>query len=133
MLISALITKVKSNLNIADKDLIIGDVIQNVMNYCNLTKYPLEVLAAMQEITLEEVYAQVEIPAELEPFIRKKVKSIINYEAENGTTAVFDVKSIDEGDTKITYNVDSNNSKETIYGLSDSDKNILKAFRRTRK
>lgn len=133
MLISALITKVKSNLSINDKDLIIEDVIQNVMNYCNLTKYPLEVLAAMQEITLEEVYAQVEIPAELEPFIRKKVKSIISYEAENGTTAVFDIKSIDEGDTKITYNVDSNNSKETIYGLSDSDKIILKAFRRTRK
>lgn len=133
MLISALITKVKSNLSIADKDLIIEDVIQNVMNYCNLTKYPLEVLVAMQELTLEEVYAQVEIPAELEPFIRKKVKSIINYEAENGTTTVFDVKSIDEGDTKTTYNVDSSNSKETIYGLSDSDKNILKAFRRTQK
>jgi hypothetical protein len=133
VLISALIAKVKSNLNINDKDLIIGDVIQNVMNYCNLTKYPLEVLAAMQEITLEEVYSQVEIPAELEPFIRKKVKSIINYETENGTTAVFDVKSIDEGDTKITYNVDSNNSKETTYGLSDSDKSNLKAFRRTRK
>jgi hypothetical protein len=133
VLINALIAKVKSNLSINDKDLIIEDVIQNVMNYCNLTKYPLEVLAAMQEITLEEVYAQVEIPAELEPFIRKKVKSIINYETENGTTAVFDVKSIDEGDTKITYNVDLNNSKETIYGLSDSDKSNLKTFRRTRK
>lgn len=108
-----MIALVKTNLKISDntKDLIISDVIQEVLNYCNLT----------------------EIQAELEPFIRKKVSSIINYEAENDTTSVFDVKSIKEGDTSITYNVDDKTSKETIYGLSDRDKKTLQQFRRTRK
>lgn len=113
MLTAELIIKVKENLNIDDitKDLIIRDTIQEAMNYCNLT----------------------ELPEELEPFIRKKVKSIINYEAENGTTSVFDVKSIKEGETSITYNVDDKTSKETIYGFSDRDKKTLQQFRRTRK
>ncbi len=108
-----LIAKVKENLKINDdtKNLIISDVIQDVMNYCNLA----------------------ELPDEVEPYIRKKVKSIIDYETENGTGSVFDVKSIKEGDTSITYNVDENTSKETIYGLSDRDKKTLQAFRRTRK
>lgn len=113
MLTAELIIKVKENLEISgtDMDLIIKDVIQDVLNYCNLT----------------------ELPEELEPFIRKKVKSIINYEAENGTTSVFDVKSVKEGETSITYNVDEKTSKETIYGLSDRDKKTLQQFRRTRK
>jgi len=104
--------EVKKNLKISDneKDLIISDIIQEVMNYCNLT----------------------ELPAALEPFIRKKVQTIINYEAENGTTSVFDVKSIKEGDTSITYNTDDV-SKETVYGLSKNDKKCLQAFRRIRK
>lgn len=104
---------VKDNLEIEDnsKDFLITDVIQDVINYCNL----------------------VDLPDELEPFIRRKVKNIMNYEAENGAGAVFDVKSIKEGDTSITYNVDGSTSKETIYGLSDRDKKTLQAFRRTRK
>jgi hypothetical protein len=104
---------VKENLEIEDdsNDLIITDVMQEAMNYCNLS----------------------ELPAELEPYIRKKVKTIINYESENGANAVFDVKSIKEGDTSITYNVDSDFSKETIYGLSNKDKKVLQMFRRTRK
>jgi hypothetical protein len=104
---------VKEHLEIEDdsKNLIITDVMQEVMNYCNLA----------------------ELPAELEPFIRKKVQTIINYEAENGTNVVFDVKSIKEGDTSIAYNVDSDFSKETIYGLSGKDKKVLQLFRRTRK
>ena len=108
-----LITKVKGNLKITDnsKDLVISDVIQDALNYCNL----------------------VELPEETEPYIRKKVKSIIAYETENGENSVFDVKSIKEGDTSITYNVDDKTSKETIYGLSDRDKKTLQAFRRTRK
>lgn len=107
-----LITLVKTNLDISGdtKDLIISDVIQEVMNYCNLT----------------------ELPEALEPFIRKKVKTIINYEAENGTDNVFDVKSIKEGDTSTTYNTDEV-SRETIYGLSDRDKVALRRFRRLRK
>ncbi len=113
MLTTELIKKVKENLKITDdtKDLIISDVVQDALNYCNLS----------------------ELPETAEPHIRKKVQAIINYESENGTTSVFDVKSIKEGDTSITYNVDDKTSKETIYGLSDRDKKTLQQFRRTRK
>lgn len=106
-------TKVKTNLKITgdDKDLIISDVIQEVINYTN----------------------RQELPEALEPFVRKKVKGIIDYEAENGAASVFDVKSIKEGDTSITYNVDDKTSKETIYGLSDRDKKTLSQFRRLRR
>lgn len=106
-----LVALVKTNLKIADetKDLIITDAIQEAMNYCNL----------------------IELPATLEPFIRKKVQTITNYELENGTTSVFDIKSIKEGDTSITYN--DNLTKETVYGLSKDDKKRLQEFRRTRK
>lgn len=112
MLKEELIVLVKTNLVIEDetKDLIISDIIQEAMNYCNLT----------------------ELPESIEPFMRKKVQSVINYELENGTTSVFDVKSIKEGDTSITYNVDDKISKETIYGLSDKDKKALQRFRRLR-
>ena len=105
-------TLVKTNLKITgdEKNLIISDVIQEVLNYCNLK----------------------EPPEELEPYIRKKVKTIINYEAENGTGNVFDVKSIKEGDTSITYNTDQV-SKETVYGLSKQDEKDLRLFRRLRK
>lgn len=104
---------IKEKLNIIDtsKDILIEDVIQDVKNYCNLK----------------------ELPQELEPFIRRKVKGIINYEVENGDSSVFDVKSIKEGDTSITYNVDEKTSKETIYGLSDREKKSLQDFRRTRR
>lgn len=112
MTIAELTILVKTNLKIADvsRDLIIADTIQDALNYCNL----------------------VELPVEAEPFIRKKVQGIINYEAENGTTSVFDIKSLHEGDTTTTYNVDDKVSKETIYGLSDRDKKTLQRFRRLR-
>ena len=108
-----LIALVKLNLDIMDesKDLLINDIVQEALNYCNLR----------------------ELPIELEPFIRKKVTAITNYELENGTKAVFDIKSIKEGDTSITYNVDDKTSKETVYGLSQLDKKALQSFRRTRK
>lgn len=108
----ALSTLVKTNLKISDdtKDLVIADVIQDALNYCNLK----------------------ELPIEVEPFVRKKAQTIINYEAENGTGSVFDVKSIKEGDTSITYNVEQV-SRETIYGLSEKDKIALRRFRRLRK
>lgn len=107
-----MLDKVKENLGISDdpKDLMISDVIQEVMNYCNLT----------------------EPPAELEPFIRRKVKAIIDYEAETGGSSVFDVTSIKEGDTSITYNTNEI-SRETIYGLSEKDKLALMRFRRLRR
>lgn len=103
---------VKENLEIEDgsKDLIIKDVIQECLSFCNIK----------------------EPPEELEPFIRRKVKTIMDYEAEFGSNAVFDVKSIKEGDTSITYNTDEV-SRETIYGLSDQDKRILAHYRRLRR
>lgn len=103
---------VKSNLKIDDdsKDILIDDIIQEVINYCNLK----------------------ELPEELEPFIRKKVKTIMDYEKEFGGNNVFDVKSIKEGDTSITYNTDEV-SRETIYGLSEKDKQALMRFRRLRR
>jgi len=108
-----LIALVKTNLNIPDttKDLIIKDVIQDALNYCNLA----------------------ELPVEAESYIRKKVKSIISYETQYGVNMVFDIKSISVGDTSTTFNIGDEVSKETIYGLSIKDKSSLNAFRRTRK
>ena len=113
MLKVEMLATVKENLKINDdsKDLIILDAIQDAMNYCNLE----------------------ELPEEIEIYIRKKVKSIIDYENEKGSNTVFDIKSIKEGDTSITYNVDEKTSKETIYGLSKDDKRALSQFRRLRK
>ena len=111
MSIEEMLARVKENLKIQDdsRNLIITDVIQECLNYCNLT----------------------EPPAELEPFIRRKVKAIIDYEAENSNT-VFDVQTIREGDVSITYNTNEV-SRETIYGLSDKDKQALMRFRRLRR
>jgi len=112
MPIEEMLARVKENLKIEDdsKDLLIEDVIRECLSYCNLK----------------------ELPAELEPFIRRKVKAIIDYEAETGGSSVFDVTSIKEGDTSITYNTDEV-SRETIYGLSDKDKQALMRFRRLRR
>ena len=112
MPIEEMLESVKQNLKIEDdsKDLLIEDVIRECLSYCNLK----------------------EPPAELEPFIRRKVKAIIDYEAETGGNTVFDVTSIKEGDTSITYNTDEV-SRETIYGLSEKDKQALMRFRRLRR
>lgn len=106
-----LIKLVKTNLKITNtsRDLTISDIILEALSFCNLT----------------------ELPEALEPWLRKKVKTIINYEAENGTDAVFDVKSIHEGDTSTTYNIDEV-SRETVYGLSKKDKECLRRYRRLR-
>lgn len=115
MLKEEILNLVKQNLGLEGndngEDLIIMDAIQDALNYCNLK----------------------ELPEEMEIYIRKKAKSIIDYEKQNGSDVVFDVKSIREGDTSITYNVDDKISKETIYGLSDIDKKNLQQFRRLRK
>ena len=112
MPIEEMLEIVKQNLKIEDdtKDLLIEDVIRECLSYCNLK----------------------EPPAELEPFIRRKVKAIIDYETETGGSSVFDVTSIKEGDTSITYNTDEV-SRETIYGLSEKDKQALMRFRRLRR
>ena len=112
MPIEEMLELVKERLGIEDdsKDLLIEDVIHECLSFCNLK----------------------EPPVELEPFIRWKVKTILDYEAETGGNAVFDVKSIKEGDTSITYNTDEV-SRETIYGLSEKDKQALMRFRRLRR
>ena len=63
MTFSEMLEKVKSNLKIKDdtRDLSISDVILEVCDYCNLD--------------------QEKLPERLEPFIRKKVKDAIDYEA----------------------------------------------------
>lgn len=91
-------------------DLIILDMIQEVKSYCNLS----------------------ELSMEHEPFLRKKVKTIFDYEKEYGNSSVMDIKSIKEGDVSITYNVEEN-FKDTIYGLSENDKKFLKCFRKVRR
>ncbi len=112
MPIEEMLALVKERLKIKDdsKDLLIKDVIRECLSFCNLK----------------------EPPVELEPFIRQKVKTILDYEAENGANAVFDVQSIREGDVSITYNTNEV-SRETIYGLSDKDKQLLMRFRRLRR
>lgn len=109
---------IKGNLKVDDKDLIISDVIILSAEYCNLdTDY---------------------LPDNIEPVIRRKVKSIIDYEAKLSanpmlSASIFDVKSVSEGDSSISYNVDDNNSKENIYDLTDADKRALRKFRRLRR
>ena len=109
-----MLAAVKANLNIDDdmRDLGISDVILHVCDYCNLS--------------------QDDIPDLLEPFVRKKFKGIIDYEAAKGTGYQQDIASIKEGDGTITYATGSGNSREGIYGLSDSDKTALRRFRRLR-
>lgn len=107
----AMIALVKQHLNIINntRDLDISDLITVALEYCNLT----------------------ELSEALEPWLRKKVKTIINYETENGISTVFDVKSIHEGDTSTSYNVEQIN-RETIYGLSEADQAVLRRYRRLR-
>lgn len=107
-----MIDKVKTNLHLEthDFDLLISDTIQNVREYCNLD----------------------DLPDELEPFVRRKVKGVIDYEMVHGTGYTQEIASIREGDGSITYATDSSSSRENIYGLSDVDKVILRRFRRLR-
>lgn len=113
MTVEETVALVKEHLSIADtkRDLLIKDRINDVLNYCNLT----------------------ELPKQLEPFVRKKVKAVIDYEAFAGTQSVFDVKSQTEGESSWSYNVTDDNCKDTIYGLSEKDKKELKPFRRLRR
>ena len=114
MTLSEMRETVKENLKLTDdtRDLDISDVIFNVCDYCNLN--------------------QNELPELLEPYIRKKVKGIINYETVKGTGYQQDIASIKEGDGSVTYVTGGSNSREGIYGLTDADKTALRRFRRLR-
>lgn len=114
MTLSEMRETVKENLKLTGdtRDLDISDVILSVCDYCNLN--------------------QEELPELLEPYIRKKVKGIIDYETIKGTGYQQDIASIKEGDGSITYVTGGSNSREGIYGLTDADKTALRRFRRLR-
>ncbi|MCI6886311.1 MAG: hypothetical protein MR868_03530 [Lachnospiraceae bacterium] len=111
---SEMVTAIKQNLALADGtgDLTISDAVLMVCSYCNI---PLD-----------------NIQEELEPFIRKKVKGILDYESVNGTGYRPEVASIKEGDGSITWAQTDGNTRASIYGLNDSDKSILRRYRRLR-
>lgn len=105
---------VKQNLRLDtnDHDLMIADVLLSVGDYCNLSPDC--------------------IPKILEPVIRRKVKGIMDYESVNGTGYNPEVASIKEGDGSITWAQTEGNTKEGIYGLTESDKKALRRHRRLR-
>ena len=105
---------VKQNLRLdtEDHDMMISDIILTVCDYCNLNPGC--------------------IPDILEPFVRKKVKGIIDYEAAEGTEYNPEIASIKEGDGSITWAQTEGNTKASIYGLSESDKAGLRRHRRLR-
>ena len=105
---------VKQNLRLGteDHDLIISDLILTVCDYYNLDPDC--------------------IPDILEPFVRKKAKGIIDYEAVEGNGYNPEIASIKEGDGSITWAQTEGNTKASIYGLSESDKAGLRRHRRLR-
>ncbi|MFR2900244.1 hypothetical protein [Hungatella sp.] len=105
---------VKQNLRLGteDYDLIISDLILTVCDYCNLDPDC--------------------VPDILEPFVRKKAKGIIDYEAVEGNGYNPEIASIKEGDGSITWAQTEGNTKASIYGLSESDKAGLRRHRRLR-
>ena len=114
MTTSEIMGTVKNNLGLLDdkSDLLISDVILMVCDYCNLEPDC--------------------IPDILEPFVRKKAKGIIDYEAAEGTGYNPEIASIKEGDGSITWAQTEGNTKASIYGLSESDKAGLRRHRRLR-
>lgn len=112
------IATVKANLNITgtDRDLLIGDIWQNVVNYINWKNN-------------EGSYV---MPEELEPLVRAKTKGVIDYETSFGTGQVLDVASQTEGECSWTYNVSGTSSRDSVYGFSTSDFGKLNAFRKLR-
>ena len=114
MTFSEMMETVEENLGliVGEHRLIISDVILIICDYCNLNQNC--------------------IPDILEPFVRKKVKGIMDYEAANGTGYHPEVASIKEGDGTITWAQTEGNTRASIYGLSDSDKAVLRRHRRLR-
>lgn len=109
-----MIETIKTNLRLKteDHDLLISDMVILVCDYCNLTHD--------------------EIPDKMEPILRKKVKGILDYEAEVGPGYHPEVASIKEGDGSITWAQTEGNTKASIYELNDSDRRALRRHRRLR-
>lgn len=107
-----IIERVKANMRLEtqDYDVVISDIIQSVKNYCNLD----------------------ELPDALEPFVRRKTKRIVDYEAVNGPGYTQEIARIKEGDGSITYTTDGASSRNAIYNMTDEDRSELRRFRRLR-
>lgn len=106
------IQTVKTNLQLTDntRDQLIGDIWQNTVNYINWEG----------------------VPEELEPFVRSKVKGVIDYEAQFGAGNVLDVVSQTEGKCSWTFNISGTSSIDSVYGFSKSDFGRLNTFRKLR-
>jgi hypothetical protein len=85
-------------------EFILENVQETVKNYCNIT----------------------EIPKELETFIQAKVISIFRYENND----YKGLKSISEGDTKLDFDIENNSADTLTNSINDSDKKILRSFRK---
>ena len=115
---SEMITSIKEKLNITNnsRDILIDDIILLSLGYCNIRSS--------------------ELPDGIEPIIRRKIKTIIDYEikieASPLLNSAYEVKSLTEGDSSVTFNVTNDNSRDTIYDLSTTDKRALRKFRRLR-
>lgn len=107
--------KIKEKLEIQDTkyDIQIEDLMAEVCDYCNLESK--------------------EMPEQLEPYVRKKLKAIMDYEEVNGTGYHQDISSIREGDGTVTYATGSGNTRDAIYHWTGSEKNGLRKYRRLRK
>ena len=111
MTVDEVVARVKTNLSLTEYDDEIADLAVMILNYCNLTDFPTELL----------------------PLIKRKIRTLVAYEKEVGTDAVYDVVSQSEGDVSWSFNISEDNCKEAVYGLTAKDKSQLQAFRRTRR
>lgn len=107
------IAAVKLALGIQDssRDQLISDIYTNAITYMNLD----------------------ELPDALEPFVRAKVKRVMDYEAQVGEGLAVDVTAQTEGKCSWTFATDENNCRDAIYGFGASDFSQLRRFRKTRK
>lgn len=111
MTVDEVVTRVKDNLSLTEYDDEIADLAVMILNYCNLTDFPTELL----------------------PLLKGKIRNLVAYEKEVGSDAVYDVVSQSEGDVSWSFNISEDNCKEAVYGLTAKDKSQLQAFRRTRR
>lgn len=86
------------------------------------------VLMAAEYCNLED-----DLPEGMEPIIRKKVKQILDYEANFGSDVAVDVKSVKSGDTSWTYNTDNGSARDVVYGFSKKELSDLARYRRLRR
>lgn len=93
------------------RDQLISDIYTNAITYMNLDT----------------------LPDALEPFVRAKVKRVMDYEAQVGEGLAVDVTAQTEGKCSWTFATDENNCRDAIYGFGTSDFSQLRRFRKTRK